>query len=303
MWIQNVFNSEFPKNYKKEIEYKRRIKHKVKSFIETKQNKINKAIQLALKKAVTKSIKTESFKKQTWNINQFKKIINILLNDKIFAQANIKSYSDFLKSLSLNSIFAPQYVKSSLIRLYIDLNKWKNLYLKEILAKKTEQKTHLAKLSQWSVKSTQIKAPLNEIKQKLINRNILTKKNKPKAVNKILFLSDDAIISWFRTTGQSLLNYYRCCDNFYRIKSYVDYFIRWSAIQTFAKKHKKSSIQIINIYSKNLSVFNINGIKTVSFLSSIEIKELNKEFLINIDYNFKTLNNKWIKYIKIKTKI
>ena len=305
MWIQGVLHSKIWRNYGKKIENKRRIKHRLKLLIEIKQNRINKAVQSALKKAIAKSVKAKSFKKQKWDINKFEEIINLLLNDKIFTQASIESYSDFVKSLSLNNMFVPSYVKSSLTKLDIDLDTWKNSYLNKITIKKNEQKTHIVKWDQRYSIPLQIRAPLDEIRQKFINRDILTKKNKPKAVNKMLTLFDDTIVSWFRIIGQNLLNYYRCCDNFFMIKNYVDYFIRWSAIHTFAKKHKKSCAQIISIYSKNLNIYDINGMKIVSLLSFVEIKRLNKEFLININENsgLKTLNNIWIKYIKSKTKI
>ena len=107
MWVQGVSHSKFPRRYGKEMESKRRIKHRLKLLVKTKQNRIGKAVQSALKKAIMKAIKAKSFRKQKWDIDKFKEIINLLLHDKIFTQSSIESYSDFIKSISLNNMFAP----------------------------------------------------------------------------------------------------------------------------------------------------------------------------------------------------
>ncbi len=68
--------------------------------------------------------------------------------------------------------------------------------------------------------------------------------------------------------AQGLLEYYSCCDNFYKVRHLVDYYIRWSAIFTLAKKHKTSARVIIRRYTKHLLITTYEGKKLSRFPSS-----------------------------------
>ena len=82
--------------------------------------------------------------------------------------------------------------------------------------------------------------------------------------------------------GRDLLTYYRCCRNFSKVKDYVDYMVRWSAIHTLSGKHKSSSRKIIAKYTKDLMIKNQEGSITVQFLSTREIKNMDCKFFFNI---------------------
>merc|ERR1712224_590700 len=96
----------------------------------------------------------------------------------------------------------------------------------------------------------QIYAPTNSIKQRLKTRGIISKKGKPLAFNPIIRESDEVIINWYASLAKGILTYSSCADNFYKIKSIVNYQIRWSMYHTLAKKHKMSLRKLFNKYGQ-----------------------------------------------------
>jgi hypothetical protein len=118
-------------------------------------------------------------------------------------------------------------------------------------------------------------------------------------------VSDEDIVNWFAGVAISLLSHYRCCDNFYQVRTIVDYQIRWSAIFTLAHKHKSSARKIILKYSKDLHIVNQEGGKTLAeFPNSIELRKLGPElFLTSKDLNneehaYKTLYQVYIRDVR-----
>lgn len=67
---------------------------------------------------------------------------------------------------------------------------------------------------------------MQELKEKLKLNGLLTKFNRPVAVNRMLNQKNYIIVGWFHSVAQGLLEYYRCCNNFVKVKNYVEYFIR-----------------------------------------------------------------------------
>ena len=63
------------------------------------------------------------------------------------------------------------------------------------------------------------------------------------AFSSIIQESDEVVVSWYASLARSILSYYSYADNFYKVKSIVNYQIRWSIYHTLAKKHK--NLQII----------------------------------------------------------
>jgi len=49
-----------------------------------------------------------------------------------------------------------------------------------------------------------------------------------------------------------ILNYYLCYENLSKVRSIVNYHLRWLAVYTLAQKHKSSSHRISPKFSKNL---------------------------------------------------
>lgn len=131
----------------------------------------------------------------------------------------------------------------------------------------------------------QIIAPLVDINRKLKKNGIISKLNKPKSIKNLIKWPDDKIVIWYRALGRSLLNYYSCCKNFCKVKNYVDYMIRWSAIHTLAEKYKSSCKIIIAKYTKDLILKDKYGVITASFLSYKEIKLMTRHFRSNVLHN------------------
>jgi len=134
----------------------------------------------------------------------------------------------------------------------------------------------------------QIKAPVRKILQRLRDRGIISRRRPwPTHVACLTNVSDEDIVNWFAGVAISLLSHYRCCDNFYQVRTIVDYQIRWSAIFTLAHKHKSSARKIILKYSKDLHIVNKEGGKTLAeFPNSIELRKLGPElFLTSQDLN------------------
>lgn len=71
-----------------------------------------------------------------------------------------------------------------------------------------------------------LNAPMQELKKKLKLNGLLTKFNRPVAVNRMLNQKNYIIVGWFHSVAQGFLEYYRCCNNFVKVKNYVEYFIR-----------------------------------------------------------------------------
>jgi len=84
----------------------------------------------------------------------------------------------------------------------------------------------------------QIYAPTDLIKQRLKTRGIITKKGKPQAFNPMFSETDSTILQWYSSLARGILNYFQCANNFYKVKSIINYQIRWSIYHTLAKKHK-----------------------------------------------------------------
>ena len=123
----------------------------------------------------------------------------------------------------------------------------------------------------------QIYAPTDNIKQHLKNRGIISKKGKPLALNPIVRESDKTIISWYASLARGFLTYYSCADNFYKVKSIINYQIRWSMYHTLAKKHKMSIYKLFMIYGQGFE--RKNDLKNI-FPSKSKIASTKKAFLL-----------------------
>lgn len=80
--------------------------------------------------------------------------------------------------------------------------------------------------------------------------------------------------------ARDILSYYRCADNFHTIKNIVLFRIRSSLLKTLAHKYKTTSFQILRTYSKKITIMGRRG-KIVEFIDSVDVSNLQKNFLIN----------------------
>jgi hypothetical protein len=127
----------------------------------------------------------------------------------------------------------------------------------------------------------QIYAPTDLIKQKLKTSGIISKKGKPQAINLLSCETDFTILQWYSFLAKRILNYYRCADNFYKIKNIVNYQIRWSVYYTLAKKHK---ITLRKLFIKYGYDFIVNKKLQGIFRSKTDVAGTKKAFLLK--HNF-----------------
>jgi group II intron reverse transcriptase/maturase len=126
----------------------------------------------------------------------------------------------------------------------------------------------------------QIKANTDEIYARLIDNDIINTKKAPISKAAITRMESSLIISYYNSLVKGILSYYRCADNFYTIKNIVLFRIRTSLLKTLAHKHKTTTSQIIESYSKKIKTTGRKG-KTIEFIDSTEVSNLQKKFLIN----------------------
>lgn len=120
----------------------------------------------------------------------------------------------------------------------------------------------------------------DKLYERLKFAKIMNAKNKPGCKVDITAASDFNIIMYFNNVALGLLNYFRCADDFFRMKSIVHWFIRYSAISTLKHKHKLASRKtVFEKYGINPMFTNQKG-QTISLISREEIMNLNKEFLV-----------------------
>jgi group II intron reverse transcriptase/maturase len=115
----------------------------------------------------------------------------------------------------------------------------------------------------------------------LMFANIMNRKKNPSCKANIASTSDFNIIAYFNTVAHGMLSYYRCADDFYKTKSIVNWFVRYSAISTIKYKHKLASRKaVIDKYGIDLKFNNHKG-KSISLISTKFVMALKKEFLSN----------------------
>merc|ERR1711862_281971 len=66
--------------------------------------------------------------------------------------------------------------------------------------------------------------------------------------------SNYLIVKWIKKKSKFLLNLYCCCDNFKKIKIFVDRILRYCASKTLAIKNKLTIQKTIKNWSKNIII-------------------------------------------------
>jgi len=282
MEISTIFHSKLFNKFGKALERKKKVKHKLALSQNIKETTLQKATQTVLKKTLH-----EKYSFNVKNSTQLKKKIQtikekILLNEE-FLKININTYRKFIKSLVRSKLFIPVSLKKTVTKLEKEIQQWEDSLTN--IALENPKQYYKNFTSHFKTLPLQINAPLKILREKLQSKKLISKSNKPVKVAHLIIQPDFIIIKWFSVMGQSLLNYYRCCNNFYKVKNYVDYMIRWSAIHTLAAKHKLSSKNVIAKWSKNLIISDTDGHILIKFPSNNEIKAMKRTFLSNVVKN------------------
>lgn len=76
---------------------------------------------------------------------------------------------------------------------------------------------------------------------KLMMVGIMNSKKNPCCKANLSSTSGYNIIQYYNGVASGLLSYYRCADDFYKMKSTLVWYIRYSAISTFKHKYKMAS--------------------------------------------------------------
>lgn len=98
----------------------------------------------------------------------------------------------------------------------------------------------------------QLYVPLEEIRDKLRKRGIMSKQGKPSALVALQNEDPRHISQYYASVARGFLEYYRPATNLQRLKVIINYHIRWSLLHTLARKHRTSLKEVINIYGKDL---------------------------------------------------
>merc|ERR1712115_477381 len=134
------------------------------------------------------------------------------------------------------------------------------------------------------------KAPLNLVLNNFKQNEILSSKKKTKSVTWLTHYSNYLIVKWFKKKSKFLLNLYCCCDNFKKIKIFVDRILRYCAIKTLAIKNKLTIQKTIKNWSKNIIIKDkTNKFILIKYLTKLEIHKIKKKFLV--DLNIVKFNN------------
>lgn len=126
-----------------------------------------------------------------------------------------------------------------------------------------------------------LEAPVKLLYELLRQKGFVDAKMRPLPMDQVASQEDHRIVAWYRSIAVGLLKYHSFCDNLSKVRSTVNYLLRWSAIYTLAKKHKSSSSQIIAKHTKSL-IISKDGKTLAAFLTPTEISAFKKRFLVDV---------------------
>ena len=279
MILRNAPYSKFSKDSGKrlDINVKKRYQNRIKLQKLIKEKKILTILKSAVKKVLKGNVKSITKKALAPKIYGKIKALKVwFLQNNEFSKKVSKIYRQFMVTISKTFIFIPDKLKKDLIFLNQSIQEWE----KNLDAPDENPKKKYIQLVGWSnlTLSIQIVAPLINIRNKFMQKNILSKSKKPQVVGSLIPAPDIIIIKWYSKIGRDLLNHYSCCQNFNKVKNYVNFILRWSAIYTLAHKHKYSVRKAIIKYTKDLIIKNNKGFILARFINSLEIKMMWKMF-------------------------
>lgn len=301
MLIHVIPHSKFPKRFGKDLEKKRKIKNRLSIFRNIKDVRLDKVVQLSLKKAVNKLIFSAG---STTKDLKLKKVVQAIWDEvrpkEKPTKETVVTYKDFIRSLTQSNILVPYSVKKAISVMESLTYQWEKDLVNVVFEDPKLKYNNL--MGCFESLSPQIDAPLKDLRDRLRSRGIISKANKPTSIGRMIWLSDELIVQWFTAVGRGLLNYYCCCNNFYRVKDYVNYMVRWSAIHTLAAKHCLSCRKVIVKWTKNLVIEDFKGHVIAKFPSNMDIRSMGRKFLPNVVKNAElgVLETSWTKFTKSK---
>ena len=288
--------SKFPRRFGKNMEKKKRAKNRLLLRKKAREARLLKIVDKVVKKSFKRkgvTVDPVDLQKSVENLKAW------IEKDVEFSREWVDTYRSFIAALTKTVHYVPKDFKEDLINFDEKLSKWEE---KIVVVSENPKERYKELVGRYDALPPQINAPLSDIRLKLRNRGIISKANKPKAIGKLIHVPDDKIVSWYNAVGRSLLNYYCCCNNFYKVKSYVDYMVRWSAIHTLAGKHRSSAKKIISAHTKDLIIKDEEGVELTRFISSLEISTMRRQFRTNVtsEAGDKVLNQIWAKFTRTK---
>jgi hypothetical protein len=296
VWLSGVPFSKFPRRFGKWLDKKKRAKNLLLLRKKAKEGRLLKLVDKVLKKA----LKLKGIPVGTGDVQKNVEILKAFIEKDVeFFKGWTNGYKDFIMALVNSVHFIPKHLKDDLMNFEEKIRNWDE---KTIIPGENLKIKYKELVGKIDVLSLQINAPLEDIREKLKSRGIISKSNRPKTIGRLIHTPDDKIIVWYNAVGRGLLNYYCCCNNFYKVKNYVDYMVRWSAIHTLASKHKFSSREIINRFTKDLIIKDQEGSELTRFISSLEIRTMKRQFKLNVSKEAidKMLTQTWAKFTRTK---
>jgi hypothetical protein len=287
MEIKVVPSSKLRRGFGKAMEKRRRVRNRISTPRVQKRKRQASLIHDALVRALGKLSRkqnsaglTKLLPKSPEMAELAKALLGEMQADKDLVTDIRDSQKNFHLTLASRLYFAPDEAREAMDNLDRKLDKWCDEC--KVRSPFDKERGKARRVGRYEALSLQILAPLKEIRKKLKSRGLITENNKPRCVVRSIQLNDEDIVLWFNSVAHDLLSYYRCCANFYKVRDYVDYFLRWSLIHTMAGKHKASATELIGAFSRDMVIRDDGGKKTISFLSSNEIRRMGRMFLRGI---------------------
>ncbi|XP_021830183.1 nuclear intron maturase 4, mitochondrial isoform X1 [Prunus avium] len=104
-----------------------------------------------------------------------------------------------------------------------------------------------------SVIITEIIAPVNAIKKRLLRYGLTTSDGYPRTSSLLILQDNDQIIDWFSGIVRRWLRWYAECDNFNEVKLLISNIVRKSCIRTLAAKYRVHETEIAKRFDTELS--------------------------------------------------
>merc|ERR1712176_1116961 len=189
-----------------------------------------------------------------------------------FCNSNLKLLLAYKNPIKVSSKIVINFLNFKIN--FLEFNKRKS-YLKVLTLNKYN---HLSNLKQFKNKKKNLitfKAPLYLVLNNFKQNEILSSKKKTKFVTWLTHYSNYLIVKWFKKKSKFLLNLYCCCDNFKKIKIFVDRILRYCAIKTLAIKNKLTIQKTIKNWSKNIIIKDkTNKFILIKYLTKLEIQKI-----------------------------
>jgi hypothetical protein len=221
MLISVVPYSKSPRRLGKALEKKKRVKNRLLLQKQIKKERVLKIVRRAIIKALGDGHprKVDSFvvgDKVAILKQKIAELPKSLLEWSVI-------YRKYIEALFATLDYKQDHLKKDLVDFEAKIVDWE----KELMKGNSDSKKRSKKIvGRYHVLPLQIEAPLEEIRAKLRRIGLISKSNKPVALRRFFNVPDDLIVNRYALVGRGLLEYYRCCRNFYKVKSYVDYMVR-----------------------------------------------------------------------------